>query len=178
MSELGSLKERDFALMRQSAYLINTSRGPIVDEAALIDALKNNRIPGAGLDVFDIEPLPDTHPLRSISNTVIIPHLGYATMKTIGTVQGTAENVRSVDGKKLTNDVARSNKTRLILEYSFAFLIFLKPLCYETSGFTRDCRIALSRSKNTVFKRCRPMSFLRHIEGLSAKLVEAPTPDS
>ena len=63
--------------MKPTAYLVNTSRGPIVDEAALIDALRRRLITGAGLDVFDIEPLPLDHPLRSMSNTVITPHIGY-----------------------------------------------------------------------------------------------------
>jgi D-3-phosphoglycerate dehydrogenase len=69
----------DLARMKQSAFLINTSRGPIVDEAALIDALSNKRIAGAGLDVYDVEPLPVDHPLRKLENTVLTPHLGYVT---------------------------------------------------------------------------------------------------
>jgi phosphoglycerate dehydrogenase-like enzyme len=67
----------ELALMKPSAYLINTSRGPIVDEAALIDTLQNRRIAGAGLDVFDVEPLPADHPLRRMPNTVLTPHIGY-----------------------------------------------------------------------------------------------------
>ena len=109
----GLLKERDFARMKQSAYLVNTSRGPIVEEAALINALKNNRISGAGLDVFDIEPLPDTHPLRSISNTVIIPHLGYATIENYRNwYGGTVENVRSWLDGKIINQMAGRDPTR------------------------------------------------------------------
>lgn len=109
----GLLKEHDFARMKQSAYLINTSRGPIVEEAALIDALKNNRISGAGLDVFDIEPLPDTHPLRSISNTVIIPHLGYATIENYRNwYGGTVENVRSWLDGKIINQMTGRDPTR------------------------------------------------------------------
>ena len=65
--------------MKPSAYLINTSRGPIVDEAALIDALRAGRIAGAGLDVYDVEPLPVDHPLRSLRNTLLLPHIGYVT---------------------------------------------------------------------------------------------------
>ena len=99
--------------MKQSAYLINTSRGPIVEEAALIDALKNYRISGAGLDVFDIEPLPDTHPLRSISNTVIIPHLGYATIENYRNwYGGTVENVRSWLDGKIINQMTGRDPTR------------------------------------------------------------------
>jgi phosphoglycerate dehydrogenase-like enzyme len=73
----GLLGKRELALMKPTAYLINTSRGPIVDEAALIDALQQRRIAGAGLDVFDIEPLPADHPLRRLPNTVLTPHIGY-----------------------------------------------------------------------------------------------------
>jgi phosphoglycerate dehydrogenase-like enzyme len=75
----GLISANDLALMKPTAYLINTSRGPIVDEAALIDVLRNKRIAGAGLDVFDVEPLPLDHPLRTMENTVITPHLGYVT---------------------------------------------------------------------------------------------------
>ena len=63
--------------MKPTAYLINTSRGPIVDEAALIAALRERKIAGAGLDVFDVEPLALDHPLRKMDNVVITPHLGY-----------------------------------------------------------------------------------------------------
>jgi phosphoglycerate dehydrogenase-like enzyme len=73
----GLVGARELGLMKRSAYLINTSRGPIVDEAALIAALREKRIAGAGLDVFDIEPLPVKHPLRALDNVVLTPHLGY-----------------------------------------------------------------------------------------------------
>ena len=63
--------------MKPTAYLVNTSRGPIVDEAALVDVLDKGGIAGAGLDVFDREPLPLDHPLRRLENTVITPHVGY-----------------------------------------------------------------------------------------------------
>lgn len=69
----------ELALMKPTAYLINTSRGPIVEEAALIDALAAERIAGAGLDVFDVEPLPADHPLRQLPNVTLAPHLGYVT---------------------------------------------------------------------------------------------------
>jgi phosphoglycerate dehydrogenase-like enzyme len=65
--------------MKRGALLINTSRGPIVDELALIDALRGQRIAGAGLDVYDVEPLPVDHPLRSLPNTLLLPHIGYVT---------------------------------------------------------------------------------------------------
>ena len=69
--------KRELALMKPTAMLVNTSRGPIVDEAALVEALGAGTIAGAGLDVFDHEPLPVDHPLRSIPNTVLTGHTGY-----------------------------------------------------------------------------------------------------
>lgn len=69
----------ELALMKPSAYLVNTSRGPVVDTAALLVALNSGAIAGAGLDVFDAEPLPSGHPLRSAPRTVLTPHLGYVT---------------------------------------------------------------------------------------------------
>ena len=72
----------ELAAMRRSAYLINTSRGPLIDEDALIEALRTDSIAGAGLDVFDVEPLPAQHPLRTLPNTVVTPHLGYVTTGT------------------------------------------------------------------------------------------------
>ncbi|WP_439578996.1 D-2-hydroxyacid dehydrogenase family protein [Elioraea sp.] len=69
----------ELALMKPSAVLVNTSRGPIVDEAALIAALRERRIAGAGLDVYDVEPLPADHPLRTLDNVVLAPHLGFVT---------------------------------------------------------------------------------------------------
>ena len=67
----------DLALMKPSAYLVNTSRGPLVDEAALIQALESKAIAGAGIDVYDVEPLPLNHAYRRLENTVLTPHLGY-----------------------------------------------------------------------------------------------------
>ncbi len=71
--------------MTRSSYLINTSRGLIVQEKALIEALKENRIAGAGLDVFETEPLPRGHPLLSLSNVVLTPHVGYVTQESFRT---------------------------------------------------------------------------------------------
>ena len=65
--------------MKPTAYLINSSRGPIVDETALIDTLRQKRIAGAALDVFDIEPMPVDHPYRSLDNVLATPHIGYVT---------------------------------------------------------------------------------------------------
>ncbi len=74
----GIFKASDLALMKATAVLINTSRGPIVDEQALIAALRNGTIAGAGLDVYDEEPLPAAHELTTLTNVVLLPHLGYA----------------------------------------------------------------------------------------------------
>lgn len=73
----GLLGAGDLALMKPTAYLVNTSRGPIVDEDALASVLRNKSIAGAGLDVFSVEPLPADHVFRALENTVITPHLGY-----------------------------------------------------------------------------------------------------
>jgi phosphoglycerate dehydrogenase-like enzyme len=75
----GVVGESELRAMKPTAFLINTSRGPIVDESALLRALREQWIAGAGLDVYDHEPLPADHPLRSMPNTVLTPHLGYVT---------------------------------------------------------------------------------------------------
>lgn len=84
---------RELGLMKPTSVLVNTARGPIVDEEALIDALESGWIAGAGLDVFDEEPLSPQHPFRSMENVVLTPHIGYATRDTFrrfyaATVQG------------------------------------------------------------------------------------------
>lgn len=78
----GLVGAKELAAMKPTAYLINTSRGPVVDETALIDALRSRQIAGAGLDVYDIEPLPMSHPLRSAPHTVLTPHIGFVTRET------------------------------------------------------------------------------------------------
>jgi phosphoglycerate dehydrogenase-like enzyme len=75
----GLVGAAEIALMKPTARLINTSRGPIVDEAALIEALQARRIAGAALDVFDVEPLPADHPFRTLENVLATPHIGYVT---------------------------------------------------------------------------------------------------
>jgi phosphoglycerate dehydrogenase-like enzyme len=75
----GLITADDLALMKPSAYLINTSRGPIVDEDALADALRRGAIAGAGLDVYSVEPLPPDDPIRSLPRTLLLPHIGYVT---------------------------------------------------------------------------------------------------
>ncbi|ONF64089.1 D-2-hydroxyacid dehydrogenase family protein [Amycolatopsis keratiniphila] len=69
----------ELAAMKPTAMLVNTSRGPIVDEAALVDALRRKEIAVAALDVYDVEPLPSEHPLRTLDNVVLTPHIGYVT---------------------------------------------------------------------------------------------------
>lgn len=81
-STRGLIGAAEIGAMRPSAFLVNTSRGPIVDENALVRALTERRIAGAGLDVYDEEPLPAGHPLRSCPGTVLTPHLGYVTADT------------------------------------------------------------------------------------------------
>jgi phosphoglycerate dehydrogenase-like enzyme len=86
----GLVGSRELGLMKPDAYLINTSRGPIVDEAALIEALRERRIAGAGIDVYDVEPLPVDHPLRSLDNAVLTGHTGYVVRELYEAVYGEA----------------------------------------------------------------------------------------
>jgi len=99
----GLLGEKDLALMKPTAFLINTSRGPIVDEKALIAALSNGRIGGAGLDVFNIEPLPIDHPFRKLDNVVLTPHLGYVSVENYNVYYpDIVANIRNfIDGKPI-----------------------------------------------------------------------------
>jgi D-3-phosphoglycerate dehydrogenase len=73
------ITKKDIELMKDTAFLINTSRGPIVNEFDLVEALEKNIIAGAGLDVYSIEPLPENHKLRFLPNALLLPHLGYVT---------------------------------------------------------------------------------------------------
>lgn len=92
----GLVGEEELAMMKPTSFLINTSRGPIVDEAALVAALEERRIAGAGLDVYDQEPLPAEHPLRTLDNVVHTPHLGYVTAENYRRAYGEAvEDVRA-----------------------------------------------------------------------------------
>jgi len=75
----GLVGAADLARMKPTAYLVNTARGPIVDEAALLHTLQQRRIAGAAIDVFSVEPLPVDHPFRKLDNLVLTPHLGYVT---------------------------------------------------------------------------------------------------
>jgi D-3-phosphoglycerate dehydrogenase len=78
----GLVGAADLARMKPSSYLVNTARGPIVDETALLETLKARKIAGAAVDVFSVEPLPVDHPFRKLDNLVLTPHLGYATKET------------------------------------------------------------------------------------------------
>jgi phosphoglycerate dehydrogenase-like enzyme len=97
----GIVAAKELGLMKPSAFLINTSRGPLVDEAALLSALRDKKIAGAGLDVFDTEPLPLDHPLRKMNNVVITPHLGYVSLENYRHYfAGVVEDIRGfLDGK-------------------------------------------------------------------------------
>lgn len=99
----GVVGTAEFSLMKPGAYLINTSRGPIVEEKALIAALRDKKIAGAGIDVYDVEPLVLDHPLRKIESAVITPHLGYVTVEGYSRFYSQmAEDVRAwLDGKPI-----------------------------------------------------------------------------
>jgi phosphoglycerate dehydrogenase-like enzyme len=99
----GLIGRADLALLKPTAYLINTSRGPVVDEPALVDALRSGRIAGAGLDVFDVEPLPADHPLRTAPRTLLTPHVGYVTAGTYRVFYtGAVEAIRAfLDGQPI-----------------------------------------------------------------------------
>lgn len=96
----GLIGAREFGLMKESAMLVNTSRGPIVEESALIDAMREGRIAGAALDVFDAEPLPADSPLRGLRNTLLTPHIGYVTVENLSLMyrQAVEDIVAWLDG--------------------------------------------------------------------------------
>ena len=99
----GLIGARELGLMKKTAYLVNTSRGPIVDEKALIATLNAKSIAGAGLDVFDVEPLPLDHPFRKMDNVVLTPHLGYVSERNYRVLYtGVVEDIRAwLDGKPI-----------------------------------------------------------------------------
>jgi phosphoglycerate dehydrogenase-like enzyme len=100
---IGLVAAEDIGRMKPSAFLINTSRAPIVDEAALIEALQNNRIGGAGLDVYSVEPLPLDHPYRSLKNVLATPHIGFVTEENyrIFFEQSVENAIAFLDGKPI-----------------------------------------------------------------------------
>jgi len=97
----GLVGAKELGLMKKTAYLVNTARGPIVDEKALIAVLNSKSIAGAGLDVFDVEPLPTNHPFRKMDNVVLTPHLGYVSERNYRVLySGVVEDIRAwLDGK-------------------------------------------------------------------------------
>ncbi|MFC7157277.1 D-2-hydroxyacid dehydrogenase [Halomarina halobia] len=104
----GMFAEDEFAAMREDAYLINVARGPIVDESALVSALKSGAVAGAGVDVFETEPLPETSPLWDFEEVIVTPHKGSATNRYhLDIAELVKENVvRYRDGDDLRNRVA------------------------------------------------------------------------
>ena len=115
-STRGIVGARELGLMKPTAILVNTARGPIVDETALLAALREGRIAGAGLDVYEREPLPDAHPLRTLPNVVLTPHLGYATREFFEAAYGdTVENIAAfAAGKPIRVLSADRNDSRLV----------------------------------------------------------------
>ena len=102
----GLVGAAEIAMMKPTAYLINTARGPIIDEAALIAALQAKKIAGAGLDVFQVEPLQADNPLLGLDNVVLTPHQGYVTRENYGNFFAAAvANVRSWLDGKLINEL-------------------------------------------------------------------------
>ena len=92
----GIVGRSELTSMKPTAYLINAARGPIADEAALIEVLKARKIAGAGLDVFDLEPLPPEHPFRHLPNVLATPHLGYGSRSLYATFyRDSVENIKS-----------------------------------------------------------------------------------
>lgn len=102
----GLIGAGEFALMKPSAILVNTSRGPIIDEAAMIEALKARRILAACLDVYNVEPLPADHALRALDNALISPHLGYATQGNYRTYY--ADTIEAIQAWRAGSPVPRT----------------------------------------------------------------------
>jgi len=92
----GLVGAADLARMKPTSFIVNTSRGPIIDEAALLETLRGRKIAGAAVDVFSVEPLPVDHPFRQLDNIVLTPHLGYVTQETF--VAHYNQMVEGIDG--------------------------------------------------------------------------------
>jgi phosphoglycerate dehydrogenase-like enzyme len=128
---VGLVGESELALMKPSAYLVNTSRGPLVDSAALLAALRSGSIAGAALDVYDVEPLPLSSPLRTAPNVVLTPHLGYVT----------EEAYRVFYGEAVEDIVAFASGSPVrVLSASLCGLGYLALLC---GVVIRHCYLAL-----------------------------------
>ena len=107
----GTIGAQELQQIGSDCFLINTSRGPIVEEAALIDALRSRAIAGAGLDVYDTEPLPADHPLRTFDNVVLLPHLGYVSRNNYrGLYGGAVANIRAWLDGDVINEVTPVTK--------------------------------------------------------------------
>jgi phosphoglycerate dehydrogenase-like enzyme len=105
---VGYIGEAELGMMKPTAFLVNTSRGPLIDESALIRALESGALAGAGLDVYETEPLPRDHRFRSLPNLVLSPHKGYVTRETYqgyfdGYVEGIAAYLRGEPIRVLTD---------------------------------------------------------------------------
>lgn len=102
----GTVGAAELKAMKKSAYLINTARGPIIDENALYEILKNEEIAGAALDVFAVEPIPENHPFLSLNNTILTPHVAYKTEEALErraevTIQNILDFLNSKTGNKV-----------------------------------------------------------------------------
>jgi len=99
----GIVGARELGLMKPTAYLVNTSRGELVDEAALLKALQEKKIAGAAIDVYGVEPLPTDHPIRKLDNVLLTPHIGYVTVETLSKMyQDAVEDIVAfLDGKPI-----------------------------------------------------------------------------
>jgi phosphoglycerate dehydrogenase-like enzyme len=111
----GIIGAKELALMKPGAYLVNTGRGPLVVEQAMIQALESGRLGGVGLDVYDVEPLPMDHPLRRFENAILMSHRGYATVEILSErYEQAMENILSfIDGRPvdlLNSEIRDSNK--------------------------------------------------------------------
>ena len=95
---------KEIALMKRGALLVNTGRGPLINEAAMIEALQTGQLGGVGLDVYDREPLPMEHPLRRLDNAILMSHRGYATVEVLSEryEQAMSNILDYLDGKSLT----------------------------------------------------------------------------
>jgi phosphoglycerate dehydrogenase-like enzyme len=101
---VGLLGAKEIALMKRGALLVNTGRGPLINEAAMIEALQTGQLGGVGLDVYDREPLPMDHPLRRLDNAILMSHRGYATVEVLSEryEQAMSNILDYLDGKSVT----------------------------------------------------------------------------